>query len=62
MRPPTGRESKRINGVGGSVQGNWRNFYNNKSKIYTVPRKENFINREGLPVTSPELGNQSKGK
>jgi len=24
--------------------------------------KQNFINREGFPVTGPELGNQSKGK
>jgi len=26
MWPPTGRESKRINGFEGSVQGNWCNF------------------------------------
>jgi len=61
MWPPTDRESKRINGVGDLYKGTGVIFTTNR--MFTHSRgnnKQNFISREGLPVTSPELGNQSK--
>ena len=64
MLPPTGRESKRINGVG--------DLYKETGVIFTTTNrmftsfhgnnKQNIINREGLPVTSSELRNQSNGE
>jgi len=64
MWPPTGRESKRINGVGDLYKGTGVIFTTTNRMFiqFHGNNKQNVINREGLPVTSPELGNQSKGK
>jgi len=57
MWPPTGRESKRINGVGDLYKGTGVNFTTTNRMFihFHGNNKQNFTNSEGLPVTSPEL-------